>query len=264
MTLMEGQNWHCRGRCWGRLGLLVFVCLLASGCARQEDETAPEPRSAGPGEFTATTNPALSYTLQADAAATAASVAGSAVPSTATREPAEDAGVEPPVVAGTPLAALTGPCPVPEGFVLHVREGFCIAAPETWTPFNVDGGMAASLGTTPGQAISLRPDWAADTSVCTLMVYIITGRTADEHLAERYDSFERRADLAELSPLRTWALGDVAIPGFTWASTAGEAGGTYADALGFNRLMHVGYSGTSCPLEDLLPTIQTLRFDLDQ
>jgi hypothetical protein len=261
---MEGQNRRYRGRCWGRLGLLVFVCLLASGCARQGDEMTPEPQPAGPGEFAPTTNPDLSYTLQADVAATAASVAGSAVPSTATREPAESAGVGTPVVAGTPLAALTGPCPVPEGFELHVREGFCIATPATWTPFNVDGGLAASLGTTPGQAISLRPDWAADTSVCTLMVYIITGRTADEHLAERYDSFERRADLAELSPLRTWTLGEVALPGFTWASTAGEAGGTYADALGFNRLMHVSYSGTSCPLEDLLPAIQTLRFDLGQ
>ncbi len=264
MAPMEGQNWRCVGKCWGRLALLVFVCLLASGCARQGDKTASDPQPAEPGEFAAMTNPDLSYTLQADAAATAASVAGSAVPSTTTREPAEDAGAGTAVVAGTPLAALTGPCPVPEGFELHVREGFCIATPAAWTPFNVDGGLAASLGTTPGQAISLRPDWAADTSVCTLMVYIITGQTADEHLAERYDSFERQADLAELSPLQTWVLGDIAMPGFTWAFTVGEAGGTYADALGFNRLVHVGYSGTSCPLEDLLPAIQTLRFDLGQ
>jgi hypothetical protein len=264
MTLMEGQNWRCLGTCWGRLSLLVFVCLLASGCARQGDETVPDTQPAEPGEFAATTNPDLSYTLQADAAATAASVAGSVVPSTATREPAEGVGAETPVVAGTPLSALTGPCPVPEGFELHVREGFCIATPAAWTPFNVDGGLAASLGTTPGQAISLRPDWADDTSVCTLMVYIIAGQTADEHLVERYDSFERRADLAGLSPLRTWALGEVVMPGFTWASTVGEAGGTYADALSFNRLMHVSYSGTSCPLENLLPAIQTLRFDLGQ
>jgi hypothetical protein len=259
---MEGQNRRrFRGK-KGGLGLLFLVWLLASGCARQGDEAGPEPQPAGPGEFAATTNPDLSYTLQADAAATAASVVGSAVPSTATREPT--AGEATPVVAGTPPAALTGPCPVPEGFELHVREGFCIAAPGEWTPFNVDGGLAASLGTTPGQAITLRPEWAADTSVCTLMVYVITGQTADEHLAERYDSFERRADLAELSPLQTWTLGDIAMPGFTWATTTGEAGGTYADALGFNRLVHVSYGGASCPLAELLPAIQTLRFDLGQ
>lgn len=262
MTFMKRQKGDRFLRDWIAFGLLLAGGLLWSGCVRQEGDATPEAQATGVGEFSATTNPDLSYTLQAEAAATAASVAGGVESATATRE--STSAEEAPSVAGTPPAALSGTCPVPEGFELHVRQGFCIAAPETWTPFNVDGGLAASLGTTPGQAISLRPDWASDTGVCTLTIYVITGRLAEEHLAERYDSFQGRADLAELSPLQTWELGDIVMPGFVWSSTGGETGGTYADALGFNRLVHLSYSGTSCPLDDLLPAIQTMRFDLGQ
>lgn len=262
MTLMEGKGWRHLIAFGSGLGLVLVVEVFAIGCAHQEGEAGLAALPAGSVELEATTNPDLAYTLQADAAATAAWLAGGTESSTATREPADNTRT--PVAAGTPLAALIAPCPVPEGFELHIRQGFCIAAPEEWTPFNVDGGLAASLGTTPGQAISLRPDWATDTGVCTLRVYIIIGQMADEHLAERYDSFEQRSDLADLSPLQTWELGDIAMPGFVWASTMGEAGGTYTGALGFNRLVHISYSGTSCPLEDLLPAIQTLRFDSNQ
>ena len=48
-----------------------------------------------------------------------------------------------------------------------------------------------------------------------------------------------------------------------WSLPDGETGGIYAASLSSNRLVHISHSGSLCPLEDLLPVIDTLRFNIE-
>lgn len=206
-----------------------------------------------------TSDPALANTLQAQAAATAVSVAELTPRSTATDEPLPTLVVI--AEGGAPLSAMTGECPVPEGFSLHVRQGFCLAAPEAWDARNVDGGLAASLGTTPGQALALQPDGTDGSEVCQLMIYVMSGESPEVHLQSRYDVFSQRADIAELSPVAVRSLANLALPGFTWLSTNGAAGGVYADTISISRLLHISFSGTQCGADLLAPALETLRIN---
>jgi hypothetical protein len=231
-----------------------------AGCARgSQDGAESEPTPEG-GLFEATSDPSLMQTLQAEAAATAAFIAR-LTPAAATPQPSPTMEIG--TVEGTPPADRSGPCPVPDGYVVHDRAGFCLSAPEGWEVLNVDGGLAASLDTTPGQAIALRPSWAGSTAVCSLMVYVAAGRSAVDHLQEHYEDFAARADLAALTPLRMQNLAGMAILGFEWAADGGEAGGLFAENVAVNRMARVSYSGTQCPVEDLLPVLETLRFNIE-
>ncbi len=241
---------------------LALVLLAGAGCRSAPPEEPDANPVLGPPVLESPADPALAATLQAEAAATAAWVAQ------LTPFPVQ---VDTPLptlsrtgVAGALPIERTGSCPVPEGFVLHVRSGFCVSAPELWTVYNVDGGLAASLRTTPGQAISLRPDWVGEAFVCDLMVYIAAGDSPLEQLQIHYDEYRSRDDLAELSPVAVQTLGEIAMPGFTWALTSGESGGIFIDTVGMNRLAHVNYGGSRCPLVDLEPVLNTLRFSAEQ
>lgn len=168
--------------------------------------------------------------------------------------------MEPVEVEGVPPAERSGACEAPEGYIVHNREGFCVAAPEAWTALNVDGGMAAVLRSTPGQAISLQPDWADSTETCNLLIYIAVESSATEHLDTRFYTFALREDLVSLSGVQMRGLAGMALPGFTWETTGGVTGGIYAAMLGPNRLLHISQSGSDCPLEEMLPVLETLRF----
>ncbi len=244
----------------GLIGL--FAALMTTACSRETGTPtllAPLPTSS----FENTADPALALTLQAAAVGTAEWV-GRLTPSPTPSSVVTLTPQLPPPV-GTPLASLTGHCVQPEGYFLHVREGFCIAAPEGWTPLNVDGGLAASLDTTPGQAIALQPDWAASAAECMLMIYIVVGDSPTEHLEARYAEFKGRSDIVRLSPaVDILAPGPLVLPGFLWERSDGQAGGVLADTVGLNRLAHISFSGTQCPLEALLPVLETLRFNIEQ
>lgn len=166
-----------------------------------------------------------------------------------------------PQLIGTPLADRRGPCPASSEFEVHVRQGFCIAAPTSWTALNVDGGLAASLNTTPGQAISLKPDWAASTAECHLLVFVVRDTSIFEHLQPRYEETRAQLSLESLSLIGEMELGDVAVTGYVWEDTLGGRGGAYAAMLEQNRLVHVSEGGTHCPLDQLLPVLDTLRFN---
>jgi hypothetical protein len=200
-------------------------------------------------------------TLQAVAAQTAESIETSMPTPSPTPPPATT-----PAALGTPLAALTGPCLVPDGFVVLVRQDFCLAAPPDWTPNNVDGGVAASLNTTPGQSIALQPPWADSAAVCSLMIYTSVGGVSTQRtLEQQYTQFRQRVDLAEISPgVATMAVGNLAVPGFTWKASDGTSGGVYVGTIASNREAHISYSGTQCALEQVLPVLQTLRFNIVQ
>ncbi len=246
-------------RRWDRFpgSLVIWVGLVVlAGCGQGEQTATPEVGDTLlPG---GTSDPAIARTLQADAAVTAAWVATQPAFATPTDEPFPT--LEPVEVEGVPPAERVGPCVAPEDYEVHTREGFCLAAPSTWTVLNVDGGMAAALNTTPGQAISLQPDWADSVKICNVMIYIAAEHSAIEHLNMRFRTFASRADLAALSGVQMRALGGMALPGFTWESTGGGTGGIYAAMLTPSHLLHISRSGSQCPLEDLLPVLETLRF----
>jgi hypothetical protein len=234
----------------------VLFGILSAGCGGQN--TITEEAAQETPDFEATADPLRALTLQADAHATAAGLATLAPVATPT--PAGLPGFDMTPAQGTPPAGRTGQCPVPDGYDLHYREGFCLAAPVTWTPLNVDGGPATSLGTTPGQAIQLLPDWAPDADVCHLLIYIRTGESVDEHLQSRYAEFAAR-NQAGLTPVITRSLGGMVLPGFVWGIADGGGGGIYADSLGPNRLVHISYGGSLCPVEQLVTILETLRFE---
>lgn len=238
---------------------LALIGLVSGGCRRAEE---PAPETGGSFDFSVTSDPAMAATLQAGAEATALWLATRTPQATVLAEPSPTPEIV--TVEGTPPAGRTGPCPVPEGFILHNREEFCLSAPETWRALNVDGGLAATLRTTPGQAISLQPDWAASTEACHLMIYIAAEPSPEAHLEERYARFVGRTDLVTLTPVQMQSLDGMALLGFTWSTVEGETGGIYAALLGPNRLVHISQGGTLCPLEDLLPVLETLRFNSRQ
>jgi hypothetical protein len=239
-----------------RLCVLVLFGILSAGCGRQSETT--EEAVQGTPDFETTADPLRALTLQADVQATAAGLATLAPVATPT--PAGLPGFVMTPAQGTPPAGRTGQCPVPDGYDLHYREGFCLSAPITWTPLNVDGGPATSLGTTPGQAIQLLPDWAPDADVCHLLIYIRTGEGVEEHLQTRYVEFAAR-NQEGLTPMVTRSLGGMVLPGFVWDIPDGAGGGIYADSLGANRLVHISYGGSLCPVEQLAPILETLRFE---
>jgi hypothetical protein len=235
--------------------IIGFATLFLFGCV----EDVPEvPTTTVQPDFEITSDPARALTLQANTEATALWLTTQTPPVEATEEqtaiPANG------VVSGTPLSERVGECQTPEGYVRHTRQGFCIGAPEGWKSLNVDGGVAATLKTTPGQAISLQPDWAASSSECHLMIYVTTGRSVLEHLLGRYEGIAGRNDLVTLSPIEWQSLGDGTALGFTWSAIDGETGGIYVVEVGANQLAHISQGGTLCPLSDLLPVIETLRF----
>lgn len=242
---------------------IAFLLVILSSCAAPDDETAipvtdNQPVAVLPEN---TADPVISKTLQAGAESTAEWVAEQTIVPRPTDEPF-------PTIASVPVEGVApiervGPCSVPDGFTLHDREGFCMAAPSAWKSWNVDGGLAAFLQTTPGAAISLQPAWAESTLDCHLMVYISTGSTPGDYLESQYVQFSRRDDLEFLSSVKMQSLGGMALPGYTWIGQDGSTGGLYAALVGANHLVVISQGGAQCPLDDLLPTIETLRFDVE-
>ena len=238
--------------------IVVFLlAIVLGGCSGGQPEATVV--SGGLPTPAGSPNPAVAQTLQANTAATAAWVAILQTPApTPTDEPLPTLELLNP--EGTPPAERVGTCVASEGNVVHNREGFCLVAPSSWTAYNVDGGLAASLYTTPGQSISLQPDWASTAAECYLMIYISAEDSAEAHLQARHAEFATRTDLESLSQVQICSLDGMALPGFTWSAAGGASGGVYADLLGANRLVHISYGGLQCPLEGLLPVLETLRF----
>jgi hypothetical protein len=228
-----------------------------AACAGDEDLTAL-PSAATP-DFDSTADPLMAQTLQAEVGATAAQIVTLPVMPTPTDAPLPT--LDAALAEGTPLAENVGLCPVPSGFILHPRDGFCIAAPADWIPLNVDGGLAGSLRTTPGQTISLRPEWATDSTICHLLIYISDEPSVEEHLDGRHAEFAARTDLTEISLVQVRSLATMKAPGFTWVTQSGGEGGIFAGMLGPNRLVHISYGGSQCPADDIVPILETLRFE---
>jgi hypothetical protein len=230
------------------LGVLFILGMLLSGCGSSQETPVATPVY---GDFqeqlTSTPDPYLLMTLQADVAATADELVS--VASTAT--PDQVALSAPPVVLeGTLPADRQGACPLPEDFVLHERDGFCLSAPRSWNPYNMDGGVASTLGTTPGQAISLQPEWAQSAAECHLTIYMTRGYSPDDLLAVQYAHLQDRSDLIEVTPPQIQLLG--------------ERGAVYIGVVGVNQLVHITFGGSTCPVDDLFPVLETLRFNSDR
>lgn len=244
------------------LAFLFCICIGVIACQGRTAQTGnetPTPTLAG------TSIPVVARTIQAEVELTAAWVGTLEGEQTAQPAPLQTATPLPSSITeettAKTLTDLKGACVVPDGFLLHQRQGYCLAAPADWISENVDGGIAASLNTTPGQVLALEPGWVNQSSECQLLLYVTTGDSLEDHLQSRYDAFSGRSDLVNLSPLQMLQLGEMAIPGFTWEDSNAAAGGIYADLVDLNRLMHISYQGTNCPLEEILPALETLRFN---
>ncbi len=241
----------------GFVALMAFVMVAESACASNTggaDSNTSSGASASP-----TTNPGYAGTLQQDAALTAIWITTLTPPVTPTTTSTPQP--EPAITTGTPLAALKGDCAAPTGYSVQSAQGFCIVVPDEWAIQNIDGGMAAQLKTTPGQSISLLPDWAADASVCQLLIYISTERSIMDHLVTRHDDFIMQGDFKHVSPIQANLLGNVGVVGFTWLDSTGNQGGIYASMIDAGRMVHISYGGSNCSLDQLLPVLQTLRFN---
>jgi hypothetical protein len=204
--------------------------------------------------------PAGAATLRADTLATAQSLmtqTPSVEGANGEPSPTPDYGT----AAGLPPAAFTGPCPVPEGYRLYSRQGFCIAAPGDWIAYNVDGSGTAPLNTTPGQAISFQPSWAASADECHLTIFIADEESADAHVEHYHAAFAGRTDIASLTATRMQSLAGMALPGFTWTGSDGATGGVFAGVLGERRVVHISFGGSACSQGDLEAAIGTLRFE---
>lgn len=243
---------------WGVLWLSLAVLGIGfSGC--KDEPLSMTPGMARPDVFGETPDPAIARTLQADVALTAAwlltltpaaTVSGDATPV-----------VEPAGSAGTPPAARNGACPVPGGFVLQHRQGFCLSVPASWVVWNVDGGAVSFLKTTPDQVLALRPDWAESSTVCSLMIYISLEESALDHLGVRHRQFSSRSDVLDITPIKAHALGEMGILGFTWSYKNDETGAVFAEMVGIGRLVHISFNGSDCSLDDMLPVLETLRIN---
>lgn len=204
-----------------------------------------------------TADPTRLGTVQAEAAMTAAWVGTrQAERVTPTAPPPTP---EPILIDATPASQLIGECPTFSDGELHIRGSFCIAAPAGWTALNFDGGLAGQLGTTPGQAITLEPPWADSALICQLTIYVIPGVSALEHLNSRYVEFQNIASIDSLGRIQNIALAEIAVVGFTYGGQ--RPGGVYAADIGNGETVHIGHRGNNCPINDLLPVLQTLRFN---
>lgn len=238
--------------------VLFFLLILMSGC-RTYPESTGGGTSDGPGiAITETEDDSYRLTLQADIASTAEELARSTLQPAETTVP--DTDLESTRVPGDPLASRTGPCPQPEGFVVQYRLGFCLATPADWVVANVDGGLAATLNTTPGQAISIQPASAESTAVCNLMIYLAAEMSPEGHLKTRHAEFEQQPGTTALADIAMRSLGSLALPGFTW-EMGSTSGAVYADVVGPGRIAHISFSGTDCPADELFPVLDTLRFN---
>lgn len=162
---------------------------------------------------------------------------------------------------GLPPAALVGPCPVPDGFRLYTRQGFCVAAPVDWTAYNVDSSGTAPLNTTPGQAISFRPSRAASIAECHLTIFIANEESADAHIGHYHAAFAARGNVVAISSMGMQSLAGMMLPGFTWVGPNGTIGGVFAGILGERRIVHISYGGNVCFQDDLESVLETLRFE---
>ncbi|MBN1310851.1 MAG: hypothetical protein JXB30_05465 [Anaerolineae bacterium] len=237
---------------------LVVLFLTLAGCKKEDQSSATPGGIKSSDIFGETPDPAISRTLQAEAAMTAVWLL------TLTPESLPSGGPSPtfeaPSAVGTPLADRGGICPIPPGYVLQDREGFCLATPVPWVVFNIDGGMAGFLKTTPGQAVGLKPDWAYSTAECVLLVYISMEDGVAAHLDTRRRPFVGNEEV-EVSPIQAYALEEIGLLGFTWSYEDGGSGAVYADMVGPGRLLHISFDGSNCPLDSMLPVLETLRIN---
>jgi hypothetical protein len=238
---------------WVGAGMIVAVL---AACGSQLPSIAAAPTSS----INGTQAPSGAATLRANTLATAQSLI--------TRTPPAEGLSDGPsltpdrgAAAGLPPAALTGPCLAPEGFRLYVREGFCIAAPLDWIAYNVDGAGTVPLNTTPGQAISFQPSWAASAAECHLTIFIANEESADLHVEHYRAAFSERTDITSLTSTEMQSLAGMALPGFIWVDSEGATGGVFAGALGERRIVHISFGGSVCALGDLETVLETLRFD---
>lgn len=235
---------------------VLTACMVVSltGCGGGGNNTP----DANQNPTAATSDPALLPTFQAALAQTAAWASTLTPPVALTPTPAVSLA---PVMTGTPLAQRTGDCPSPDGYTVYERDGFCIAAPSTWEALNVDGGLAAFLNTTPGQAISLQPDWADTTAVCHLMIFITPQHDVAAYLTTSRDQVSTRTDLATLSPVAEQTLGDIGVYGYSYADKGGVQGSIYGALIDLNRLLYISIGGSDCGLSRVLPSLETLRIN---
>lgn len=245
-------------RCCILLLSLILLGLAFSSCKEEPPPTTPG--TPGRDVFGETPDPAIARTLQADVAMTAAWLLTLTPAGPAAGAPTPV--VEPASSVGTPPAARNGACPVPGGFVLQERQGFCLAAPASWVVWNADGGVVGSLGTTPDQVVALQPDWAPSTLICSLMIYISSENSALSHLGLRHRQFSSQGDIQDISPIKAYALGEMGILGFSWSHKNNETGAVFAEMVGSGRLLHISFGGTKCLLEDVLPVLETLRVNI--
>jgi hypothetical protein len=248
------------------LGALFLLAVISAGCSPSQGTPVATPVTGDlQQQLASTPDPYLMQTLQADVAATAGELAQAMPTSTPDRvTPAVTLAAPSASVGGTLPADRQGACRVPDGYVLHSREGFCLSAPPSWTPYNMDGGVAATLGTTPGQAISLQPEWAQSAADCHLTIYLTRGYSPDDLLAVQYTQLQSRADIVEITGPQVQSLGDMMIPGFTWLLQDGESGAVYIGVVRLNQLVHISFGGNNCLVDDLFPVLETLRFNSDR
>lgn len=234
---------------------MAFSAVVALSACRPSEALTPTTQGDVPSINTP--DPAVALTLQSDIAATAAHIATLNPVETPTNSalPTFDMSQ----AQGTPATQLTGLCPLPDGYVLHIRESFCLSAPEEWSPLNVDGGLAASLNTTPDRAIFLRPPWATSNEICHLFIYIAVEPSAAAHLQTRYTELSTSNERPELTDVMARQLGDLKFPGFFWTFPNGSTGAAFADMIGPNQLLHISFGGTQCSAGDLTAVINTLR-----
>ncbi len=234
--------------------LLMVLISFLSGCGAQPDESALTP----PAFFEyVTADPTRLATVQAEAAMTAAWVGTLQADQMTPTAPLPT--LVPVALDATPASQLVGECPTFSDGERHIRGTFCISTPAGWTALNFDGGLAGILGTTPGQAITLEPPWAESSLICQLTVYILTNATALEHLNSRYAEFQRNASIDNLGRIQAQAVADIAMFGFTYGGQ--RPGAVFAADINRGETVHVGYRGSNCPQEDLLPVLRTLRFN---
>lgn len=239
-----------------KTSLLVigWIGVFLTGCGEGVNRT-PDPNQ---NPTAATSDPALLPTFQAVLAQTAAWASTLTPPAAATPTQPIVLG---PIATGTPLANRTGDCPSPDGYTVYERDGYCISAPSEWEALNVDGGLAAFLNTTPGQAISLQPDWADSTAVCHLMIFVTAQRDVAAFLSSSRDQIGTRADLTALTPISEQTLGDIGVYGYSYTDKAGVQGSIYGALIDLNRLLYISIGGTDCALGRLVPSLETLRIN---